>query len=439
MINTADCENRVTSSERGFSLLEITIVVLITGLIISGLAQYYQIYLRQSKDQESFDNIQLIKTAIAEFYTDRGRYPCPTDPSLPPEDPNYGIEMCPGKTIGGLAVPAIGVGTCWRGLCRVASNRAIDTDGDGTNDIQTVLVGAFPIRSILRDLSPDPTDVDPSDGTDMIPVDYDFPGNQTLDAWKNKFVYAVTESMTDPLTYRNEFGAVTIKDEFGRSLVDPPDSAHYALVSLGENGRGAYNASGNIVGLSCDPMTVPAMYDPLNPGLRSQASIEYENCNQDATFISALKNEDIGDKFNDDMTAFEVWNATELWAPSPINPVHIYNVNIGNVGVGVADPGHKLDVAGDIQASNVLGKDLCDSATGTKCFDPAVIGGEISNGDGMICAGANKAMVGIENGAPICADLIDPSLSFTGSCPAGPPKQYAIGITNKGNLICGTL
>ncbi|MCB1838725.1 MAG: type II secretion system protein [Alphaproteobacteria bacterium] len=425
--------------ERGFSLLEMAIVITMMGMVIAALSQFYAIYLRQSKDDTSYDNIQLIKTAIAEFYTDRGRYPCPTDPALPPSSPNYGVEMCPGRNVDGVAVPNIPVGTCWGQLCRVQSTRAIDTNGDGVDDPQTVLVGAFPIRNMLRDLIADPADTDPTDGVDQIPVDIDFPGTQTLDAWRNKFVYAVTESMTDATSYNNNLGAVTVNDEFGRSLVDPVDSAHYAIVSLGENGRGAYNAAGNLVGDSCDPVTVPAAYDPTYPDVTSQNSIEYENCNADSTFISALKNEAKGDAFNDDMTAFETWAATDLWAPSPINPVHVYNVNVGNVGVGVTDPVQRLDVQGDIQASNALAQRFCNVSTGTGCFDTEAIAGEIASGGGMKCP-AGYAMTGIENGTPICDFEVVPSgTSFTGSCPVGPPKQYMVGVRSNGTLICEAL
>lgn len=421
--------------EKGFSLFEMALVITITGLIIAGAAQYYVIYVKQSKDDVTFENIQLMKTAIAEFYTDRGRYPCPTDPTLPPSDPDYGKEMCPGKSVGGVAVPAIAVGSCWHGLCRVQSVRQIDTNGDGTDDPQTVLIGAFPIRNILRDMVADPSDVNIADGVDQMPVDIDFPGAQTLDAWKNKLIYAVTESMTDGVTYNNNLGAVTIKDEFNESLLEPDDSAHYAIVSLGENGRGAYNAEGNYVGEDCDTSTVPAVYDPMNPSIASQQSIEFENCNNDSVFKSALKNEILGDLFNDDMTAFEVWAATELWAPSPINPNNVYNVNIGNVGVGVTDPGQRLEIAGDLQASDVLSKRLCDNSTGTYCFDPASIGGEIANGDGMSCP-SGKVMIGIENGAAKCDTIIPSGTTFTGTCPA---STYAVGIRTDGTPICEAL
>lgn len=425
--------------QEGFSLLEMAIVIMMMGIVMAGAAQYYGLYLRQSKDITSYENTKLITSAVAEFYTDRGRYPCPTDPSLPPTHANYGVEMCPGRNVGGVAVPNIAVGACWGQLCRVLSDRSIDLNGDGLDDPQTVLVGAFPTRNIKRDMIADPSDIDPTDGTDMMPVDVDFPATQTLDSWRNKFVYAVTESMTDPATYNNYFGAVSVIDEFDNSLVDPEDSAHYAIVSLGENGRGAYNAEGNLVGQSCDPGTVPVTFDPLYPDVTSQNSIEYENCNADSVFVSALKTEERGDNFNDDMVTFETWFANDFWVPSPVNPVHIYNVNIGNVGVGVDNPVQRLDVQGDVQASEALATEFCNSSTGTGCFDTNVIAGEIASGGGMDCP-AGYAMTGIENGAAICDfEVVPGSTSFTGACPAGPPKQYAVGVRSNGTIICEAL
>lgn len=420
-------------TEEGFSLIELSLVLIITGIILAGALQYYSLYRKQSRDDLNYEYTLNMKSAIAEHYTDRGRYPCPTDPSLPPSHPNYGIEMCPGKTIGGVTVPNIAIGTCWGQLCRVPSQRQIDLNGDGTNDQMAVLVGAFPIRKILRDIT--------FDGVDTNPVDVDFPAHETMDSYRNKFVYAVTEFLTDQSTFNNNLGAVTINDEFGNSLLEPDDSAHYAIVSMGANGRGAYNSEGNLVGDSCDPGTVPATYNPLYPNTVSQNSIEYENCNYntDAVFVSALKNEAPGDDYNDDLTSFETWYANDLWAPSPVNPVHVYNVNIGNVGVGVMDPVQRLDISGDVQAANALATEFCNSSTGTGCFDTRVIAGEIASGDGMECP-TGYAMRGIENGAPICDyEVIPSATTFSGNCPAGPPKQYMVGVRSDGTIICEPL
>lgn len=438
--NAKPWKRETGTPESGFSILEMSLVLMITGMIIAAAAQYYTLYLRQSKDDVSYENTMAIKSAIAEFYTDRGRYPCPTDPSLPTTDANYGKEMCPGRNVSGIAVPNIAVGACWGQLCRVQADRSIDLNGDSVPDPQTVLIGAFPIENIKRDMIADPSDTDFTNGVDMMPVDVDFPATQTLDGWRNKFIYAVTESMTDPLTYNNNLGAVTIIDEFDNPLVFPEDSAHYAIVSMGENGRGSYNSSGNLVGDSCDPGTVPATYNPTYPNIMSQDSIEYENCDRsDAVFISALKNEEISDDFNDDMVSFETWFANDLWAPSPVNPVHVYNVNIGNVGVGVDNPVQRLDVQGDVVSSNTLATEFCNVSTGTGCFDTRVIAGDIASGNGMECP-PGYAMRGIENGAPICDyEVIPAATSFTGTCPAGPPKQYVVGIRSNGTLICETL
>jgi hypothetical protein len=59
-------------------------------------------------------------------------------------------------------------------------------------------------------------------------------------------------------------------------------------------------------------------------------------------------------------TAF-TGSAAPLWSASGTN---ISNTNTGNVGIGIGSPANKLDVSGNVQAT----QDICTSLNGGKCL-----------------------------------------------------------------------
>src|SRR5688572_30301572 len=105
--------------QQGFSLIELAIVLVISGLLMAGATTVYSQYLQKRVMAVTNDNMNFIRASLGEFYTQNGRYPCPAPPGLQPENPAAGKERCPASV-------TLMSGFCdLDGLCR---EKGIDAD-----------------------------------------------------------------------------------------------------------------------------------------------------------------------------------------------------------------------------------------------------------------------------------------------------------------------
>ena len=74
--------NRGHMNSKGFTLVELAIVIIITGLLMIPAFHMYDTYLYEKRVRETRDHLAKIKTELAVFQIKRGRYPCPSDRSL---------------------------------------------------------------------------------------------------------------------------------------------------------------------------------------------------------------------------------------------------------------------------------------------------------------------------------------------------------------------
>ncbi len=88
----SNIKNNNKKNNAGFTLIELTFVILIFGLLIAMFSPLYNLYLKNQAELTTQQNTQLLISEITEFLTVNGRYPCPAPPAVAREDIFYGRE-----------------------------------------------------------------------------------------------------------------------------------------------------------------------------------------------------------------------------------------------------------------------------------------------------------------------------------------------------------
>ncbi len=241
----------------GFTLIEVAIVLLIGGILLSSASALLLTYMKKVQISTTEKRLEAIQDAMQLFLNLNGRYPCPADPADGLDTADFGVE----QPIGGVS-------------CTTPT-----TAGRGGRNI---VYGSIPVRTLNL---PD-----------------DFIG----DAWGGRFSYAVTKALAETGTFNRTEGAITIVDRNNNPVVrDPADAAadpgvvQYTIVSHGKNNSGATSLDGQQIS-AC----VPAVQ-------------EGENCNNDDTFRSTLLVSGAMDNnYNDDIVRYRAITAFGEWIPA---------------------------------------------------------------------------------------------------------------------------
>lgn len=378
---------RLPGNSKGFSLIELALIVGIIGLMAGSALQTYRNYATQKVLLTNQATKKAVSDALARFFYEHKRYPCPGDPSLPPSDPNAGVENCLSSLTGN---------GCVGGVCRINGARTI------SGVTSTVLTGTLPSVTMGVTLK------------------------STLDGWGSKLGYAVTETMTQDGNYNDQNGTIGYKvydKTSGTSTAarnpNVPDSFdpsigaigafELAVVSYGQDQRGAYNYQGKAM----KPCT----------GL----GLDIENCNGDSTFMLApsyFSYVDNAEHFDDAFVISDVQKESDKWQ---ISSTAMSNKTGGKVGVGTSAPSYPLDVNGNILTSEYQSDTYCDQ-DGNNCFASSQIAGS-----GMVCD--NGLLTGFSNNAADCLRKFDPASVQSASCSTG---EYINGFDSNGKPTCGT-
>lgn len=380
----------------GFTLVEFAIVMLISGLILMAIMQAYKVFVQDKYQRAVYDKLDVLNSSFSVYASATNRYPCPSDQTLPVDSEDAGIEDC-------AAAWALAPGTCIPsgGICRVDGAR--NTPALGLPSLDPVFIGGIPYKTLREGVA--------KPSLQMAAL------IDTMDPWGFQMTYGVTASQTDAMTFDSNYGAIDIQTEAGVSLIQPVGSAHFVVVSHGENSMGAFNGQGQ--------RSFPCV----------AGTADFGNCDRaDATFISGLRNMGDGANYYDDVILQRSYSMSELWKFGDTVNI-MYNANPGNVGVGLANPTEKLDINGNLRSTNVRAPEMCDRG-GANCWDAAKLGGT-----GMSCgpasaAGKVKIMRGIRAGEvdPLCVEIDLPTVLNNQRCMnAG---EYVVGFTAAGNIIC---
>lgn len=412
---------RIFGRNDGFTLIEMAIVAAISGLAISIALLVYRSYMNDRFANESYDKLRIVDSSLAFFISTANRLPCPSNPTIPVDDPNAGQEI-PIASCQWLRGPLASAGDCLDGVCRVDGFR--DTDADGDVDLDPVLIGGLPFR-IFRDKSAANEDYGSTSSLTQ---------RQSLDPWGYQFTYAVSGYLTDAVTYNSAFGAIDVRTEptagtpAGSPVVDPEGSSQYVVIAHGKNHLGAYSSQG-VIGIPCI----------------AGATQDAENCDRtgNATFIAGLMRETGDANYFDDILIYNSYALSTLW-DFVGTTTDIYNRNPGFVGIGTGAPEQELHVVGDIRSDSATTSAIC-SRIGTGCWSPDILAAPASSGLTLFCpdtgtVGFADVIVGIEidpvTNQPRATCGLAPKLTPQPNQQCG-PGTYVTGIGPSGVIICG--
>ncbi len=187
----------------GFTLLELSMVIIIVSLMLSGILTIVTQNARIEKRAQLAEKLERIKTAMLDFRKMNNRLPCPGEADVPQTDDTFGVEGSP---------PA----QCADDM----AGTIFETAAPGAYG------GGIPVRTL------------------QIPDEYAF------DPWGNRFLYIVdyritAAAATNPFnTYpasHSSIGNITVRDIEGDSITT---RALYLIVSHGPNGHGGYTRTG---------------------------------------------------------------------------------------------------------------------------------------------------------------------------------------------------
>ena len=194
---------KCSCGSKGFTLVEVSIVLIIVGILSVALIRAYSLYYSQYRLARTTERISQIEDALENFLLVKGRLPCAAPRNVLRTDSAYGREED----------------------CTTVSPSTVRASGIKGGNIR---IGLVPTRTLgIADA-------------------------YSVDGWGRLLTYAVSENQSSVATFTNDGGEIDVLDESGTSrLIGLGNFAHYVVVSSGRSGRGGYNESGTPY-LPCD-------------------------------------------------------------------------------------------------------------------------------------------------------------------------------------------
>ena len=187
----------------GSSLLAMAITMLALGFLTTGGIYLYQNYDTVVADQKSVDYSRDIEEALKNFVAMEGRLPCAAPLNAAPDDSDFGKEAA---------------GPCEGGALASGTYRMTGRDS------MQVRVGAVPVRTL------------------------NIPDKMMMDGYGRRYVYAITEKLaTTGADVKTDEGAIYMNNQDGHSISDQSGSIIYALMSPGDDVRGAFDEQGKLI------------------------------------------------------------------------------------------------------------------------------------------------------------------------------------------------
>ena len=228
-------------AQRGFTLIELAIVLVIVGLLIAGFVAGLRLYMVKVKMERTTSHIEEVRMALSEYVQnmngpgpdgilgnaddvtdDEVRFPCPAGLTVAEGAAGYGAELAGCAALPEPAPGQIGSTGVWARTGR----------DDAGNSVGTVLVGGVPTGTL------------------------GLPGKYAYDGYGNRLVYAVTWDLTqndalmaDGGTRRpGRVGLTFPGDGDGDGTFAPGETdttaVDFVVFSPGQGREGAFTAAG---------------------------------------------------------------------------------------------------------------------------------------------------------------------------------------------------
>lgn len=413
----------------GYTLIEIAFAIVILGVLTAPLLVAYDLYRKDQVVRRTYMNVDGAVAALGEYWSENGFYPCPAPMKAARSGPAYGHPLAncatnpdltpptavlsPGEcTDGSVGTPPLPAGICIEESVRL-----------GLAD-RRVIVGALPFRLLQMD------------------------EKDTLDGYGSRLLYAVTVSLTDRVTFDEQNGGISVRDENGGPVTEPDGTIPFIVISHGAGRLGAYSSEG-VLHRACDD-------DPSNPTETQNCNVGFETgaaAAADSIYTAAPQSLAANSSFYDDVVSYFSQKTSRLWRRTPLDIEDIRDLSPNFVGIGtnapvarlhiqagqegLTEPPDPLRVWGAAGNDGTIYADKLCNADGTRCFETKKLTGDnAAPMEGMKCP-AGQYMVGIEAGEPKCASVLDIQ------CP-GPGDSSAKVVfkgrsPSDGKAICATL
>lgn len=250
--------------QSGFTLIELSIVLIISGIMIVVAIEAYTIYDEKRKAEQ-------INMQMADLDQYIKNFPSMINPAT--VDPTTGIGTPYGRFPCPAPMDGTGAGNDFDTEdCSITPIAGVQPDG--SNGGTPVLIGKIPAATL------------------GLHSDY------MRDPYGNYLLYAVTQGAANSATYGTTSGAIQVIEEgidhnpasatLGNIIeLERHNNVQYMVASMGDTGAGAYAFNGEQP-VACPDNTIK----------------EHENCDGDARFITSLLSERNTNSFYDDKLLF---------------------------------------------------------------------------------------------------------------------------------------
>lgn len=189
--------NAHITSESGFTLIEMVLVLIILGLVITPIFALLATEQTKRKTVEEGNREKTALVSLSIFLKKNGRYPCPANPSLTPDDNNFGQEFKSGVN---------------------CSNTTLSSDGKA-------YIGALPTSAL------------------------NLPNRYAANLKNAKYIYGVTKELTSAATFTSGGGNIRVVNDKNGSFL--PDPVHFILVNTGSDLKGVSALNGTVISVNC--------------------------------------------------------------------------------------------------------------------------------------------------------------------------------------------